>query len=62
MSAVILFGLIQMPYYGMLPVPIHLLMLATAISWREPSMESESGRERVAAIAAVNHRVERGND
>jgi hypothetical protein len=51
MSVVLLIALIQMPYYGMLPVPIHLVMLAAAVSWREPSVKSSA--ERVAASRTV---------
>jgi hypothetical protein len=51
MSVVLLIALIQIPYYGMLPVPIHLVMLAAAISWREPSVDS--GRERFVASPTV---------
>jgi polysaccharide biosynthesis protein PslJ len=39
MSVVLLIAMIQMPYYGMFPVPIHLVMLAMALAWREPSPE-----------------------
>jgi hypothetical protein len=51
MSVVLLMALIQMPYYGMLPVPLHLVMLAAAVLWREPSVESET--ERLAAKPMV---------
>jgi hypothetical protein len=42
MSVVLLIALIQLPYYGMLPVPIHLVMVAAALSWREALAESGS--------------------
>jgi polysaccharide biosynthesis protein PslJ len=32
---VLLIALIQLPFYGMLPVPIHIIMLAAALAWRE---------------------------
>jgi hypothetical protein len=51
MSVVLLIALIQMPYYGMLPVPIHIVMLAAALAWREPSFESAS--EPLAARATI---------
>jgi O-antigen ligase len=37
MHVVLLITLVQMAYYGMVPVPIHLSMLAASIAWREPS-------------------------
>lgn len=36
-------ALVQMPYYGMVPVPIHILMIAVALAWREAS-EGRPGR------------------
>jgi polysaccharide biosynthesis protein PslJ len=37
MHVVLLITLVQMSYYGMVPVPIHIAMLAAAIAWREIS-------------------------
>ena len=37
MHVVLLITLVQMAYYGMVPVPIHIAMLAAAIAWRELS-------------------------
>jgi polysaccharide biosynthesis protein PslJ len=34
MHVVVFTALVQMPYYGLLPVPIHLVMLAAALAWR----------------------------
>jgi hypothetical protein len=45
---VILIGLVQMPYYGLLPAGIHILMAATALGLRRDEDES---RDRFAAIA-----------
>jgi hypothetical protein len=56
MSVVLLIALIQLPYYGMLPVPIHLVMLAAALSWREARTESESQAARITTVAAVTGR------
>jgi polysaccharide biosynthesis protein PslJ len=59
MSVVLLIALIQLPYYGMLPVPIHLVMLATALSWREASTELRSERplERSSVATATPGRA-----
>jgi hypothetical protein len=38
-------ALVQMPYYGMVPVPIHILMIATALAWREASEDRPGGPE-----------------
>jgi O-antigen ligase len=51
MSVVLLIAMIQMPYYGMIPVPIHLVMLAMALALREPS--AERPRESLAAHDVV---------
>ena len=58
MSVVLLIALVQLPYYGMLPVPIHLVMLATALSWREASAELRSERllERSPVATATPRR------
>jgi O-antigen ligase len=38
MHVVLLVTLVQMAYYGMVPVPIHISMAAAAVAWREMSM------------------------
>jgi polysaccharide biosynthesis protein PslJ len=38
---VILVGLIEMPYYGLLPTPIHILMVAMALAWRRDEPDAE---------------------
>jgi hypothetical protein len=38
---VILVGLVQMPYYGMLPAGIHVLMAASALALRGDERSSE---------------------
>jgi polysaccharide biosynthesis protein PslJ len=50
MSVVLLIALIQLPYYGMLPVPIHLVMVAAALSWREALAESGSEPRTVRTL------------
>jgi polysaccharide biosynthesis protein PslJ len=52
MSVVLLIALIQLPYYGMLPVPIHLVMVAAALSWREALAESRAKPRTVKTLVA----------
>lgn len=46
---------LQMPYYSMLPVELHVLMLAAAIAWREraPAPAAVTQRERLVPRVAV---------
>jgi polysaccharide biosynthesis protein PslJ len=52
MSVVLLIALIQLPYYGMLPVPIHLVMVAAALSWREALAQSGAEPRTVETLVA----------
>jgi O-antigen ligase len=53
MHVVLLITLVQMSYYGMVPVPIHIAMLAAAIAWREISAAE------VPKVAASPHETVR---
>ena len=50
---VLFIALLQLPYYGMLPAQIHVVMVAAALYWREieaqPTYSFEAPRERPAA-------------
>jgi polysaccharide biosynthesis protein PslJ len=49
---VIVIGLVQMPYYGMLPAGIHILMVATALSLRSEERSPALPREGVPQLAS----------
>jgi hypothetical protein len=55
---VLLIALVQAPYYGMMPVPIHLIMIAAALVWRDSRLPAagERGRAREQVSELVGAR------
>jgi len=56
MHVVLLITLVQMAYYGMVPVPIHLSMLAAAVAWGELSGGAPPG-EVTPRVKAAGRRA-----